>query len=89
MLMQSIQLFEKCEHEHLICKSEKEQHFHQNNYDDCCSHLNFHFEVFSSDISNDFVVLPTHYFTNQYNEKPQIVSDFHYTTQTDRGPPTA
>lgn len=79
-------MFEEHDHEHLICTSDVEQHFHASDAEDC-SFLHYQFEIFSIDIPSRFDVIPLHFYTNTYNQQPQITSVVHISKKTSRGPP--
>lgn len=85
-LIQGIHLFENHDHEHLICTSDTEQHYHEIDTVDC-SLFHFQFEVFSSDIMPIFSIIPIHLYNTHFNEQPQLVKVLHPLKKTTRGPP--
>ena len=87
-LIQTIHLFEDHEHHHLVCTSETEQHFHENDAEDC-SFLHYQFEVFDINIASSFEVISVTFYTKKFNEQPQITHVVHPSKKTSRGPPLA
>jgi len=89
-LIQGIHLFEDHDHNHnyVICTSDTEQHFHEIEHEDC-SLFHYQFEIYPSDISIHFDIIPTHFFIDKHNEQSQITTIVHTSKKLSRGPPTA
>ena len=85
-LIQTLHLFDS--HEHLLCTSDTEQHYHE--LDDVdCEQLHYQFEVFSNDFTSLYNVVPLHIYSITYNEQPQVTYGVHYAKKAPRGPPVA
>lgn len=85
-LIQIVHLFE--DHEHFVCTSDTEQHYHENIDLDCCQ-FHYQLEFYSTEIATNFDVIPVHFYKDIYNEQPQITFVVHYSKKTPRGPPHA
>lgn len=86
-ILQTIHIFETHD-EHFVCNSDVDQHFHEYENIDC-SLLHFQFEIFSTDLTSQYDVIPVHFYTNTFNEQPQITNVVHAIKNTNRGPPAA
>ena len=58
-------------HEHTVCKSITEKHIHEKDFE--CSDLHQILETYSTGISANYAVIPTHYYIENFNEQPQQV----------------
>lgn len=86
LLPSAIQLAHTFEnHEHTVCTSTDNQHFHEQELD--CSQLHFNFEVFSFTATSNYAVIPQHFYKKEYNEQPQLVSVVYSEKKSSRGPP--
>lgn len=82
----SIELLHELEnHEHVICTSVNDHHIHKQDLD--CDEFHKQLTVFSKDFTSNYDVIPTHYYTSIFIDKPQIESEFYQSKKTTRGPP--
>ncbi|KAF9657620.1 MULTISPECIES: hypothetical protein [Tenacibaculum] len=81
-VIQLVHAFEK--HEHTICISKNDKHFHKGEID--CSTLHYQFQVFSEEILPIFDVIPRTFFklTSFLGE---ITSSFYIIKKLSRAPP--
>lgn len=84
-ILQLEHLFE--EHEHaIVCTATNEQHFHEISDLDC-SQLHYQFEVFSSNITSSFNVIPQHFYSVNFNQQPQKIKVVYTSFKSSRAPP--
>ena len=86
MIPASIQIAHAFEnHEHTICTSLVENHFHEDNVD--CDEFHKQLIVFSVIFSSNFDVIPSHFYSITFIDKPQKFKDVYHSEQSSRGPP--
>ncbi len=87
MLPSSIEIMHGLEnHEHTICTSIGEHHIHEQAVD--CDEFHKQLTIFSIDFASNYDVIPTHYYTSIFIDKPQAFAAFYQSTKTTRGPPS-
>lgn len=72
-------------HEHTVCKSITDHHVHEKDLD--CSDLHQILETYSSGNTTDYTVIPTHFYSQDYNEQPQQITVVYISKKNSRGPP--
>ena len=72
-------------HEHTVCTSSIDNHFHEINID--CEEFHKQLSVFSLDLPSNYEVIPTNYYINLYNDKPQKTKQVYHSKKSSRGPP--
>lgn len=72
-------------HEHSICKAIGEQHIHQ--LDNDCDEYHKQLTSFSIDFTSNFDVIPTHFYTTIYIDKPQTIKEVYRSKKSSRAPP--
>jgi hypothetical protein len=86
MIPASLQIVHALEnHEHVICTSLIEQHLHEENLD--CGDFHKQLTVYSIAFTSHLDVIPAHYFTTIFIDKPQSISEVYYSKKSSRGPP--
>lgn len=72
-------------HEHTVCTSTNEHHFHEQELD--CSLLHYQHQVFSYTTASNYEVIPQHFYKTAYNEQPQVITVVYSDKKSTRGPP--
>lgn len=72
-------------HEHTVCTSTNDQHFHKKELD--CSLLHFNFEVFALNFNSDYNLIAVLYFKTLFNDQPQFIPVNHIVKALPRAPP--
>ncbi|WP_299162437.1 hypothetical protein [uncultured Tenacibaculum sp.] len=72
-------------HEHTICSSIDDHHFHEQELD--CSLFHYQLQVFSYSTASNYAVIPQHFYKKEYTFLPQVVSVVYSDKRTSRGPP--
>ncbi|AUC84521.1 hypothetical protein CW731_04045 [Polaribacter sp. ALD11] len=86
MIPASIQIVHAFEnHEHTICTSLVENHFHQDNAG--CDEFHKQLTIFSVEFSSNFDVIPTHFYSTTFIDKPQRIKEVYHSKKSSRGPP--
>ncbi|QNM86165.1 hypothetical protein H9W90_03335 [Polaribacter pectinis] len=86
MIPTSIQVMHELEnHEHTICTSVGDQHIHAQDLD--CDEIHKQLNVFSTNIASNYDVIPTHFYTSIFIDKPQVSKEIYQSIKTTRGPP--
>lgn len=73
-------------HEHTVCTSIGEHHIHKQNVD--CDEFHKHLTVFSVEFSEYLDVIPQHFYTTFFINKPQVFKEIYFSKKSSRGPPT-
>ncbi|WP_435262811.1 hypothetical protein [Tenacibaculum sp. nBUS_03] len=81
-VIQCVHAFEN--HEHIVCSSVDEHHFHEQEID--CSILHFQVGVTTFEHSNDYNVIKTNIYNPQFNQ-PLTVLLYNTNKKTPRVPP--
>lgn len=79
----TIHLFEN--HEHTVCSSTNEHHFHEQDLD--CSLAHYHFNTFTYQTAENFSVVPKHFYKSDYATQPQLISFVYAEKKSSRAPP--
>jgi hypothetical protein len=86
MIPTSIEILHDLEgHEHTVCTSENEQHIHKDSLD--CDEFHKQLTFFSYTFTSNLDVIPTHFYTTIFIDKPQSTKEFYQSIKTTRGPP--
>ncbi|WP_158837955.1 hypothetical protein [Polaribacter sp. L3A8] len=86
MLPTSIEIIHNLEnHEHTVCTSVTEHHIHEQHFS--CAEFHKHLTVFSMDFTSNLDVIPTHFYTSIFIDKPQRIKEVCQSIKTSRGPP--
>ena len=72
-------------HKHAVCISDDVTHVHENDVD--CSLLHRQLQTYSLDVSTNFDVIPQHFYTTTFTDKPQVKFVEIVSKKTSRGPP--
>ncbi|WP_299104644.1 hypothetical protein [uncultured Tenacibaculum sp.] len=73
------------EHEHIVCTSKYDQHFHQDDAD--CAEMHYQLKVFNHTFSTDYDLVSLDNFKSRFNLKPQFNSVSHVVKRLPRAPP--
>lgn len=73
------------DHEHVVCTSKYDQHFHEDDAD--CSELHYQLKVFSHEISDTYEVVSLDNFKSSFNLQPQFIPVYHVVKTLPRAPP--
>ncbi|WGH76186.1 hypothetical protein P8625_03185 [Tenacibaculum tangerinum] len=84
-MVQLAHVFEK--HEHTICVSKNDHHFHESDID--CDQLHYQFKFFSQRLAQDFEVIVPAFFKATFSLKSQIASVYHNSKKLSRAPPNS
>lgn len=79
----TIHLFEN--HEHTVCTSTSEHHFHAQELD--CSLAHYHLNTFTYQTAESFSVVPQHFYKLDYETQPQLISFVYTDKKSSRAPP--
>lgn len=82
-VVQIVHAFE--EHEHTICTSKYDQHFHEDDVD--CLEMHYQLKVFNHDFNSDYDLVSLDNFKSRFNLQPQFISVSHVVKILPRGPP--
>ena len=86
MIPTSIEILHDLEnHEHITCISKNTQHIHKQSLD--CDEFHKQITLFSFDIPSKLDVIPTHFYSSKFIDKPQIDKEFYQLIKSTRGPP--
>lgn len=86
MIPSSIQIAHALEnHEHTICTSVDEHHIHIETIE--CIEFHKQLTVFSMDFTSNYDVIPTHFYTTTFSDKPQVFKEIYHSKKHSRGPP--
>ena len=86
MIPTSIEILHDLEnHEHNVCTSISEHHLHKQHLD--CAEFHKQLTIFSIDFTSNFDVIPTHFYTTIFIDKPQIIKEVYHSNKYSRGPP--
>lgn len=73
------------DHEHIVCTSKYDQHFHEDDAD--CSELHYQLKVFSHEISNAYKTVSLDNYKSRFNLQPQFIPVYHVVKSLPRAPP--
>ena len=76
-------LFEN--HEHTVCSSVNDHHFHEKELD--CSLDHYQFSTSTYKATESYTVIPKHFYKTDYEVKPQLISFIYVDKKSSRGPP--
>lgn len=79
----TVHLFEN--HEHTICTSINEHHFHEQELD--CSFAHYQFSIFTYKTAESYNVIPQHFYKVDYGVLPQLISFVYSDKKSSRAPP--
>lgn len=86
MIPTSIEILHDLEnHEHSVCTSTSEHHIHKQHLD--CADFHKQLTIFSMDFTSNFDVIPTHFYTTIFIDKPQVITEVYHSKKHSRGPP--
>ena len=88
MIPSSIEILhdlENHEHSETICTSVGEQHIHKESLD--CDEFHKQLIISTVDFSSNYDVIPTHFYTTIFIDKPQIIKEVYHSKKYSRGPP--
>ena len=72
-------------HEHSVCTSISEHHIHKQHID--CTVFHKQLTIFSKDFTSNYDVIPVHFYTSVFTDKPQRIKDVCQSIRIPRGPP--
>ncbi len=72
-------------HKHVVCVSVDVTHIHEKDLD--CTLLHRQLQTVSVDFPSNFDVIPQHFYTTLYTNKPQVKVVEFVSKKTTRGPP--
>ncbi len=72
-------------HEHVSCTSKEVKHIHTKELD--CDIFHRPYQNLSLSIPSTTEVIPTHYYTTNFTELPQLVYSVYHSKKKSRGPP--
>lgn len=72
-------------HVHTVCTSAVEHHIHKGGLN--CAEFHKQITSFSFDFTSNLDVIPTHFYTSIFLDKPQKQKEFYHSIKTSRGPP--
>jgi len=72
-------------HEHIVCTSTNDQHYHTQEFD--CSLSHFQFSTFTYQTVENYAVIPQHFYKLDYNTQPQLISFVFADKKSSRAPP--
>ncbi len=84
LAIQVIHVFEN--HEHSVCVSINDPHFHDNDNLDC-EQLHYLQKVFSTKVCNDYEPIAQQFYIDKSHEQPSILKVVHSSNQSSRAPP--
>ena len=76
---------ENHDHSETICTSTGEQHIHIDSID--CDEFHKQLTINSVDFTSNYDVIPTHFYTTIFIDKPQILKEVYHFKKSSRGPP--
>lgn len=86
MLPTSIQILHELEnHEHSVCKAIGEYHIHKQEVD--CDEFHKLLTPFSFDFPSNYDVIPQHFYTTTFIDKPQHIQGVYHSKKSSRAPP--
>ena len=86
MLPATIKLVHLLEnHEHVVCTSKTEQHFHEIEID--CTFCHVQSEIFTTEFTSNYDVIPQHFYSDISSKQPQKIKVVYHSKKTSRGPP--
>ncbi|MDY0779415.1 hypothetical protein [Tenacibaculum sp. IB213877] len=84
MAIQVVHAFEN--HHHTVCTSKNDAHFHDNSDLDC-SQLHYQHQIFHTEITSDYEVVPQHYYVEKFIQQPQQTKVVYLSKKSSRAPP--